>query len=271
MVSGINIGENISTDTVTTSGTIGAALEAASYGVPAIAASLQVVDQGDKFDLHHGTKYSFDVAGQILRRVSSRVMERGLPQGVDILNINVPVGATADTEIVVTRLARKIFKTSVQESFDPRGRPYYWIDGELICCDAPGHRRADRLPGEEDLNYSSDPGLHCQGGCRSGPGSSLASDQIVLNLLSVFRPPRRSLSNRCFHLPSRSPPFALSPLARGSERQNDLSASFRAPLRVVILARVKSKSISQPFSICSRVECPPRTLFGTAPAALSGS
>jgi 5'-nucleotidase len=39
---------------------------------------------------------------------------------------------------VVTRLARKIFRTAVQERFDPRGRPYYWIDGELICCDAPG-------------------------------------------------------------------------------------------------------------------------------------
>jgi len=138
VVSGINVGENISTDTVTTSGTIGAALEAASYGVPAIAASVQVVDQGDKFDLHHGTKYSFDVAGQVLRRVSSRVLEMGLPRGVDILNINIPVGATADTEVVVTRLSRKIFRTAVQERFDPRGRPYYWIDGELICCDAPG-------------------------------------------------------------------------------------------------------------------------------------
>jgi 5'-nucleotidase len=138
VVSGINVGENISTDTVTTSGTIGAALEAASYGIPSIAASIQVVDQGDKFDMHHGEKHNFDVATKVLRRVATRVLERGLPVGVDVLNLNVPADATEDTEIVVTRLARKIFKTTVQERFDPRGRPYYWIDGDLICSDAEG-------------------------------------------------------------------------------------------------------------------------------------
>jgi len=138
VVSGINVGENISSDTVTTSGTIGAALEAASYGIPAIAASIQAIDQGDKFDMHHGEKHSFEVATKILRRVAARVLEHGLPEGVDVLNLNVPVSAREDTEIVVTRLARKIFKTSVQERFDPRGRPYYWIDGELIFFDKEG-------------------------------------------------------------------------------------------------------------------------------------
>jgi len=138
VVSGINVGENISSDAVTTSGTIGAALEAASYGIPAIAASIQAIDQGDKFDMHHGEKHSFEVATKILRRVATRVLEHGLPEGVDVLNLNVPVSAREDTEIVVTRLARKIFKTSVQERFDPRGRPYYWIDGELIFCDKEG-------------------------------------------------------------------------------------------------------------------------------------
>ncbi len=137
-VSGINVGENISTDTVTTSGTIGAALEAASYGIPAIAASIQAVDQGDKFDMHHGAKHSFAVAEAVLGRVAGRVLSRGMPEGVDVLNLNVPAEATEETEIVVTRLARKIFKTAVQERFDPRGRPYYWIDGELICCDEEG-------------------------------------------------------------------------------------------------------------------------------------
>ena len=138
VVSGINVGENISTDTVTTSGTIGAALEAASYGIPSIAASIQVVDQGDKFDMHHGEKHNFEVATKVLRRVASKVLEHGLPAGVDVLNLNVPADATEDTDIVVTRLARKIFKTTVQERFDPRGRPYYWIDGDLICCDEEG-------------------------------------------------------------------------------------------------------------------------------------
>ena len=137
-VSGINIGENISTDTVTTSGTIGAALEAASYGVPAITASVQVVDQGDKFDSRNDHAYQFDVAAMMVRKVAKNVLDRGLPEGVDILNINVPVDATEDTEVVVTRLARKIFRTRVQERADPRGRPYYWIDGDLVCTERKG-------------------------------------------------------------------------------------------------------------------------------------
>jgi 5'-nucleotidase len=138
VISGINVGENISTDTVTTSGTIGAALEAASYGIPSIAASIQAVDQGDKFDMHHGAKHSFEVAIKILRRVAVKVLEHGLPEGVDLLNLNVPADATEETEIIITRLARKIFRTKVQERFDPRGRPYYWIDGDLICSDMEG-------------------------------------------------------------------------------------------------------------------------------------
>ncbi len=137
-VSGINIGENISTDTVTTSGTIGAALEAASYGVPAITASIQVVDQGDKFDSVNDHAYQFDVASDLVRRVAKNVLEMGLPPGVDILNLNVPVNATEDTEVVVTRLARKIFRTAVQERADPRGRPYYWIGGDLVCTEREG-------------------------------------------------------------------------------------------------------------------------------------
>jgi len=63
---------------------------------------------------------------------------KGLPAGVDILNLNIPVNATEDTEVVVTRLARKIFKTAVQERSDPRGRPYYWIDGDLVCNEREG-------------------------------------------------------------------------------------------------------------------------------------
>ncbi|MGB4757320.1 MAG: 5'/3'-nucleotidase SurE, partial [Candidatus Methanoculleus thermohydrogenotrophicum] len=50
VVSGINIGENLSYESIMTSGTVGAALEASNQGVPSLAFSLQVEDQGDKFD-----------------------------------------------------------------------------------------------------------------------------------------------------------------------------------------------------------------------------
>ncbi|MBU4373323.1 MAG: 5'/3'-nucleotidase SurE [Euryarchaeota archaeon] len=132
VLSGFNVGENISTDTVTTSGTIGAALEAASYGIPAIAASIQVLDEGDKFDDHRSYMYDFEVGIKIVHRIAKNILNHGLPGGVDLLNINIPRHATMDTEIEITRLARKIFLTGVEERHDPRGRPYYWINGELI-------------------------------------------------------------------------------------------------------------------------------------------
>ncbi|MCZ7401116.1 MAG: 5'/3'-nucleotidase SurE [Candidatus Methanoperedens sp.] len=132
VLSGFNIGENISTDTVTTSGTIGAALEAASYGIPALAASIQVIDEGDKFDDHREYNYDFDVGVKIVNRIAKKVISKGLPHGVDLLNINIPKHASMDTEIEITRLAPKIFITGVEERFDPRGRPYYWINGDLI-------------------------------------------------------------------------------------------------------------------------------------------
>ena len=76
---------------------------------------------------------------------------------MDLLNLNVPAKATEDTEVVMTRLARKIFRTSVQERFDPRGRPYYWIDGDLICSEAAGTDVTSRLSGWEDICNASDP------------------------------------------------------------------------------------------------------------------
>ncbi|MCE8425652.1 MAG: 5'/3'-nucleotidase SurE [Candidatus Methanoperedens sp.] len=132
VLSGFNVGENISTDTVTTSGTIGAALEAASYGIPALAASIQVIDEGDKFDDHRTYNYDYNTGIKIVNRIAKNVLAKGLPKGVDLLNINIPRHATMDTEIEITRLARKIFLTGVEERHDPRGRPYYWINGEII-------------------------------------------------------------------------------------------------------------------------------------------
>ena len=132
ILSGFNIGENISTDTITTSGTIGAALEGASYDIPAIAASIQVIEEGDKFDDHREYEHDFEVAIKVVNRIARKVLKHGLPENVDLLNVNIPHFVEMDTDIEITHLARKLFRTGVQERLDPRGRPYYWIDGDLI-------------------------------------------------------------------------------------------------------------------------------------------
>jgi 5'-nucleotidase len=125
VVSGINLGENISSESITTSGTVGAALEAATHGSAAIAISLQVPDI-EKFEFF-SRKFDFSLAKDVLRVITKTIIRKGMPDGVDILNINIPSNPSGGVEI--TRLARKLYRKRIEERLDPRGRKYYWIDG----------------------------------------------------------------------------------------------------------------------------------------------
>jgi 5'-nucleotidase len=127
LVSGINMGENMSSE-ATTSGTVGAALEGASQGVPAVAISLHT---GKEFSFDEGEGLDFTQAEKVLRTLARHVLGNGLPKGVDLLNVNVPYGVKKP-RIRITRLARRMYTTRVQERSDPRGRIYYWIDGDAI-------------------------------------------------------------------------------------------------------------------------------------------
>jgi 5'-nucleotidase len=130
VVSGINIGENLSYESIMTSGTVGAALEAANHGAKSIAFSLQVENQGDKFEDPRFYRRSFDYAGEIVRDICQRVLDQGFPRHADVINVNIPSVTRRGYEI--TRLAPKLFMTGVEKRLDPRGRPYYWINGPLL-------------------------------------------------------------------------------------------------------------------------------------------
>jgi 5'-nucleotidase len=130
VVSGINIGENLSFESIMTSGTVGAALEGSNQGTKGIAFSLQVEDQGDKFDDPRRHGQSFDAAGRVVRDVVSRILAKEFCPHADVINVNIPSVVRGGYE--VTRLARKLFHTGVEKRFDPRGRPYFWINGPLI-------------------------------------------------------------------------------------------------------------------------------------------
>jgi 5'-nucleotidase len=104
LVSGINYGENLGTN-VTISGTIGAALQAASYGVRGLAVSVQT-----KMEDHF--KYpelDWHVVGFFARKFASLMLNRSFPADVDILNVNVPATATSETQIKWTRLSRQAY------------------------------------------------------------------------------------------------------------------------------------------------------------------
>jgi 5'-nucleotidase len=130
VVSGINIGENLSFESIMTSGTVGAALEAANQGTPAIAFSLQVEDQGDKFDDPRFHGQSFETAKAVVSEVCQTFLTKRFPPQTDVINVNIPSRVRGGYE--VTRLAEKLFSTGVERRLDPRGRPYFWINGPLI-------------------------------------------------------------------------------------------------------------------------------------------
>lgn len=123
-VCGINLGENLSTEAVTTSGTVCAALEAATQGSKAIAISVEVHNM---LKFEPTCAYNFENAKKVLKWIASKVLEKGMPKGVDVLNVNVPKNFNG--KIAITKLARKMYETRVEKRRDPRGREYYWIHG----------------------------------------------------------------------------------------------------------------------------------------------
>ena len=134
VVSGINIGENVSAEAVTTSGTVGAALEAANQGIPSVAFSLQVEDQAEKFENPMLPQQRFEGSKKVVTDVISRIIADGFPEHTHVVNVNVPSIIRGGYE--VTRLGDRLFQTGVEKRLDPRGKPYYWINGPLIT-DAP--------------------------------------------------------------------------------------------------------------------------------------
>jgi 5'-nucleotidase len=93
-VSGVNYGENVG-GSIGISGTVGAALEASSYGIPAIAASITAqVSEWRSF----GT-VDWAPAVHFTRLLAAQTLEDGMPEGVSVLNLNVPRTATIGTEL----------------------------------------------------------------------------------------------------------------------------------------------------------------------------
>jgi 5'-nucleotidase len=120
VVSGINQGSNLGHD-ITYSGTVAAAMEAAVYGIAAIAAS-QEEDGEARGDLKF--------AAQVVAGLAKRVLAQGLPPNT-FLNVNFPSSPSAEVRgIQVTRLGRRVYRDVLIERTDPKGRPYYWIGGD---------------------------------------------------------------------------------------------------------------------------------------------
>jgi len=133
LVAGINVGENLSTESVMTSGTLGAALTGASQDIPAIAISLQA-HRAHVFEAR--SEVDFSLAAEAGRTLAAHTLARGLPAKVDVLNVNVPMGA-AVARYKTTRLQRNVFDIRIIERLDPRGNAYFWIGSDFKSSQQP--------------------------------------------------------------------------------------------------------------------------------------
>lgn len=102
VVSGINYGENPSTD-ISMSGTVGAALEAAAHKVPALAVSLELANE-DWFG--YSKEVDFSTAAYFTQFFARLMLDHPMPADVHLLNLNVPAQATPATPWKVTRVSR---------------------------------------------------------------------------------------------------------------------------------------------------------------------
>ena len=101
VVSGINYGENLALG-VTVSGTVGAAMEGASFGIPALAISLET-------DKEHHLSYSNDVdfsnAAYFTALFAKKLLARKFPAQVQLIKVDVPREATQKTSWRMARLS----------------------------------------------------------------------------------------------------------------------------------------------------------------------
>jgi 5'-nucleotidase len=130
IVSGINYGENVGLG-ITISGTVGAAMEAASLGFPALAVSLQTET---KYHLSHSEDIDFSTAGYFTAYFARMILEKKFPREVDLLKVEVPSHATPQTEWQIGRLSPTRYYDPVpakRDSWEQRGPISYKHSDEI--------------------------------------------------------------------------------------------------------------------------------------------
>lgn len=136
VVAGINYGENVGNG-ITISGTVGAAMEAASQGIPALAVSLETEPQ---YHLSYSDEVDFSAAAYFTAHFARLLLERRLPADVDVLKVDVPCDATPQTAWEITRLSHQRYFDPVRpqrSSWDVPAKVGYRI-GDKHCEDQPG-------------------------------------------------------------------------------------------------------------------------------------
>lgn len=109
VVSGINIGANHSTAFLYGSGTVGAAIEAALVGIPAFAFSASSAANNfgpwNAFMRSAESVPTWDTIAEVSAGIVSRALDRGFPDDVDVLTVNLPEGVSLESPVSVAPIA----------------------------------------------------------------------------------------------------------------------------------------------------------------------
>ncbi len=119
VVSGINYGENVASG-ITISGTVGAAMEAASLGIPAMAVSLEA---HSKYHLSYSEEMNFSVAAVFTARIAGILLKKKFPPDVNLLKVDVPSDATVDTPWQLTRISLQRYYEPIQPKRESWNEP----------------------------------------------------------------------------------------------------------------------------------------------------
>ncbi len=104
VVSGINYGENVGVN-ISTSGTVGAALESASVGI----SSLAISKQTDISTHHTYTDQNWAPTVYFLTHFAKLLLFNKMPLDIDVLKVDVPETATETTPWRLTKVARQVY------------------------------------------------------------------------------------------------------------------------------------------------------------------
>ena len=158
--SGVNHGPNMGED-VLYSGTVSAAMEAVTLGVPGIGISFS----GSQPETHGDLPGPAGAAG-----AADHLASRTFPEQM-LLNINLPrVPASEVRGIQVTKLGSRYFSESLTRMKDPWGREIFWIGGGTITWTGDGELRPPRGGRGLHLDHAAAHGSHQLLAARDGAG-----------------------------------------------------------------------------------------------------
>jgi 5'-nucleotidase len=128
VVSGINMGLNLSAHIILTSGTCAAAFEAAFMGVPAVAFSMDV---HSKNYFVSPEKEVFKITAAIAGKIVKKLLEHPYPEELAFFNVNFPKNVSEETPKEMSYLASRFIDFKPLEKKDPRKNKYYFLWGKL--------------------------------------------------------------------------------------------------------------------------------------------